>query len=400
VKCPHTAPPKSSKSRMSRLAIMSSISQKVVDTKLKARPPTKLSATPNLKAKQSSDVAKALTTPRNRKHLSNPNTFRSVRNPKAPTIAVPKNRVIAKALVFNSPKKAIKTKTLSEFNTPMRTLCSAMKKLEITGGKKHVLGRNNPLPIDASRKPLRGREVKSRVFNSLHSHNRKVQEAKSSRGLKRKNYETDTQPSHDHVPHKGDDSSDMDIDEKSRDGSFAGCSVSNTSKNSEGNGREECLKIVKSEKGENSGEVISDSSRGDIITLSSSEESASGGKNVPNSQSLSGAAEGTSQGSDYEENIKSSSGKKEINEVKESDEKENALTCDDTENDSEVIENTSQGSDYEEKIKSSSRKKEIHEVKENDDKENALTRDDTENDSEVIDNDDKENALASDANRY
>uniref|UniRef100_A0A2N9JAC4 Uncharacterized protein n=1 Tax=Fagus sylvatica TaxID=28930 RepID=A0A2N9JAC4_FAGSY len=376
VKCPHTAPPKSSKSRMSRLAIMSSISQKVVDTKLKARPPTKLSATPNVKAKQSSDVAKALTTPRNRKHLSNPNTFRSVRNPKAATIAVPKNRVIAKALVFNSPKKAIKTKTLSEFNTPMRTLCSAMKKLEIAGGKKHVLGRNNPLPIDASRKPLRGREVKSRVFNSLHSHNRKVQEAKSSRGLKRKNYETDTQPSHDCVPHKGDDSSDMDIDEKSRDGSFAGCSVSNTSKNSEGNGREECLKIVKSEK-----------------------ESASGGKNVPNSQSLSGAAEGTSQGSDYEENIKSSSGKKEINEVKESDEKENALTCDDTENDSEVIENTSQGSDYEEKIKSSSRKKEIHEVKENDDKENALTRDDTENDSEVIDNDDKENALASDANR-
>lgn len=47
------------------ISLISSISQKSVDTKLKARPPTKLSATPDLKAKQSFDVAKALTTLRN-----------------------------------------------------------------------------------------------------------------------------------------------------------------------------------------------------------------------------------------------------------------------------------------------------------------------------------------------
>ena len=354
VKCPHTAPPKSSKSRISRLALMSSISQKVVETKLKARPPTKLCATPNLKAKQSSDVAKALTTPRNRKPLSNPNTFRSVRNPKATAIAVPKNRVIAKALVFNSPKKAVKAKPFSELNTSVRTMCAAMKKLEIASGKKQVLGHNKPLPRDASRKPLRGREVKSRVFNSLHSHNHKVPEAKSSRTLKRKNDEIGTQPYHDHVPREGDDSSDMDIDEKSRGGSFEGCSASSTSNSSEENGREECLKTVKSQKGENSVDFFSDSSRGDNIALSSSEERDSVEKDVPNSQSLSGAAEGTSERSDCEEKVKSSSGKREIHEVKESDDKENAL----------------------------------------------LTCDDTENNREVIDIDDKENALASDVNRY
>ncbi|KAM3742589.1 hypothetical protein ACB098_07G079600 [Castanea mollissima] len=338
VKCPHTAPPKSSKSRLSRLALISSISQKVVDTKLKARPPTKFSATPNLKAKQSSDVAKALTTPRNRKPLSNPNTFRSVRNPKATTIAVPKNRVIAKALVFNSPKKAVKAKPFSELNTSVRTMCAAMKKLEIASGKKQVLGHNKPLPRDASRKPLRGREVKSRVFNSLHSHNRKVPEAKSSRTLKRKNDEIGTQPYHDHVPHEGDDSSDMDIDEKSRGGSFEGCSASGTSNSSEENGREECLKSVKSQKGENSVDVSSDSSRGDNIALSSSEERDSVEKDVPNSQSLSGAAEGTNERSDREKKVKSSSGKREMHEIKESEDKENALlTCDDTENDREGI---------------------------------------------------------------
>ncbi|KAK4563557.1 hypothetical protein RGQ29_005899 [Quercus rubra] len=338
VKCPHTAPPKSSKSRISRLALMSSISQKVVETKLKARPPTKLCATPNLKAKQSSDVAKALTTPRNRKPLSNPNTFRSVRNPKATAIAVPKNRVIAKALVFNSPKKAVKAKPFSELNTSVRTMCAAMKKLEIASGKKQVLGHNKPLPRDASRKPLRGREVKSRVFNSLHSHNHKVPEAKSSRTLKRKNDEIGTQPYHDHVPREGDDSSDMDIDEKSRGGSFEGCSASSTSNSSEENGREECLKTVKSQKGENSVDFFSDSSRGDNIALSSSEERDSVEKDVPNSQSLSGAAEGTSERSDCEKKVKSSSGKREIHEVKESDDKENALlTCDDTENNREVI---------------------------------------------------------------
>ena len=62
--------------RSPNISLISSISQKLVDTKLKARPPTKLSATPDLKAKQSFDVAKALMT--GIESTSNPNTFRSV----------------------------------------------------------------------------------------------------------------------------------------------------------------------------------------------------------------------------------------------------------------------------------------------------------------------------------
>ncbi|KAK9988865.1 hypothetical protein SO802_029104 [Lithocarpus litseifolius] len=96
------------------------------------------------------------------------------------------------ALVFDSPKKAVKAKISARLNVPVRAICSAMKKLAITSGKTQILGHNKPLPRDASRKPLRGQEAKSRVFISLHSHNRKVQEAKSSRILWRKKNEIDT----------------------------------------------------------------------------------------------------------------------------------------------------------------------------------------------------------------
>ncbi|KAG7977305.1 hypothetical protein I3843_05G025200 [Carya illinoinensis] len=331
VKCPLTAPPKPSKSRISRLALISSISHKLVDTKLKARPTPKLSATPVSKAKQSSDVAKARTTPRNRKRLSNPNTFRSVRNPKLTTIVVPKSRAVAKALVFNSPKKAVKTKTSLELNTPVKTLCAAMKKLEITSDKKHVLGYNKSLPIDASRKQLRGREVKSRVYESLHSHNRKVQEAKTSRCLKR-NINKDIKPRRDHKHHEGDDdSSDMDIDEKSRDGSLEGSLPGGTSQSGR-NGPEECSKTVKSQEGEYSVEP-------ELISLSSSEERDSGENDGPDSQVPSGVAEGTSEGSEQDEKILSSPERGKIPEVEESDDKENVLACDDTENDSEANDN-------------------------------------------------------------
>ena len=85
--------------------------------------------------------------------------------------------------------------------------------------------------------------------------------------------------------------------------------------------------------------VCSGSSRGDIIALSSSEERDSVEKDVPNSQSLSGAAKGTSGGSDYEEKIISSSGRREIHEVKKKNDEENAVTYDDTENNSEVLDN-------------------------------------------------------------
>ncbi|XP_012480579.1 uncharacterized protein LOC105795484 [Gossypium raimondii] len=183
--CPRTVPAKSSKSRVSRLAMISSISTKMGEAKVKVK---QSSTTPNVKkataAKQPS--TKALTTPRNKKGVSNPGTFRSVRNPKPTTVEVPKDRVVAKALVFHSPKKAVKLKKSVEWSSSLRRICSGMKKLEITdGSKKNALGCNKPLA--APRKQLRGREVKSRVYDSLHCQNQKTQEAKSINRLKKKN---------------------------------------------------------------------------------------------------------------------------------------------------------------------------------------------------------------------
>ncbi|KAF2296485.1 hypothetical protein GH714_040443 [Hevea brasiliensis] len=100
LKCPRTVPAKPSRSRVSRIALISSISKRIVDPKVKVKPLCKQSATPNAKTKQSSSIAKALTTPRTKKQLANPDAFRSVKNPKITSIAVPKNRVVAKTLIF------------------------------------------------------------------------------------------------------------------------------------------------------------------------------------------------------------------------------------------------------------------------------------------------------------
>ncbi|MBA0712179.1 hypothetical protein Golax_011296, partial [Gossypium laxum] len=189
LECPRTVPAKSSKSRVSRLAMISSISTKMGEAKVKVK---QSSTTPNVKkataAKQPS--TKALTTPRNKKGVSNPGTFRSVRNPKPTTVEVPKDRVVAKALVFHSPKKAVKLKKSVEWSSSLRRICSGMKKLEITdGSKKNALGCNKPLA--APRKQLRGREVKSRVYDSLHCQNQKTQEAKCINRLKKKKNENE-----------------------------------------------------------------------------------------------------------------------------------------------------------------------------------------------------------------
>ncbi|CBI25075.3 unnamed protein product, partial [Vitis vinifera] len=129
MKCPLSAPAKPSKSRLSRLAVISSFSQKITEAKVKG-------STPKPEVKQSSVVVKALTTPRNKKYPQNRNSFRSVRNPKATTIAVPKNRVVAKALVFHSPKKPRQKKTSLELHTPVSKICQGMKQLEITSQRK------------------------------------------------------------------------------------------------------------------------------------------------------------------------------------------------------------------------------------------------------------------------
>ncbi|XP_027162257.1 uncharacterized protein LOC113762837 isoform X1 [Coffea eugenioides] len=140
MKCPLSAPPKSSKSRMSRLAIISSMSKKIGADKEKA----KVSCTPKTKGKQV--AAKYLTTPRNKNCMQNQNAFRSVQNPKPPSVAVPKCRVVAKALIFHSPKTAISMKKSVELRTPLTKLCEGMKKLEVSSQRKPVLGCSSKQP--------------------------------------------------------------------------------------------------------------------------------------------------------------------------------------------------------------------------------------------------------------
>ncbi|KAM3377404.1 hypothetical protein P3S68_009817 [Capsicum galapagoense] len=135
IKCPLTVPAKASKSRLSKLAAVSNISRKLIEDKEKVSYPSKPTSTPKIRGKQV--ASKYLTTPRNKKCIPNPNSFRSVQNPKPAALAVPKNRTIAKALVFQSPKKAISLKKSVE--TPLTKLCQGIKKLEITDQKKRLL---------------------------------------------------------------------------------------------------------------------------------------------------------------------------------------------------------------------------------------------------------------------
>ncbi|KAH0727300.1 hypothetical protein KY284_003165 [Solanum tuberosum] len=149
LKCPLTVPAKSSKSRLSKLAAVSTISRKLIEDKEKtsshkliedkekAGHPSKSTATPKIRGRQV--AAKYLTTPRNKKYLPNPNSFHSVQNPRPAALEVPKNRIIAKALVFHSPKKAISLKKSVELRIPLTKLCQGIKKLEITDQKKCLL---------------------------------------------------------------------------------------------------------------------------------------------------------------------------------------------------------------------------------------------------------------------
>lgn len=207
------------------MALISSLSKEIVDDKARTRPPSKVNATPkSAKVKQSSATAKAFTTPRNQKKSSNLDQFRTVQS-KDLNVAVPKNRVIAKTLVFHSPKKVVKIKSSVERKkTPMKSLCSAMKKLEIDTVKK----KNE----EASRRKVKGREVKSRVFDSLYP-NRCLKEEKKLKGpcqIHEGGGDTDDNG----------DSSDMEIDEKSRDGSLERCHESSSSEEVKKKSCEEC----------------------------------------------------------------------------------------------------------------------------------------------------------------
>ncbi|KAH9655352.1 Neurofilament heavy protein [Citrus sinensis] len=403
MKCPLTVPAKTSKSR---LALVSSISQKMVDGKVKGRPLFKQCETPKKKEKQSSVLAaKALTTPHNKKRLSNLGAFRSVRNPKPPALAVPKNRRVAKALVFHSPKKTVRMNLSKSTELSVRRLCAGMKKLEIASGKKDALGSNKPVPVDSSRKRFRGREVKSRVYDSLHPKNCQVKEAKFSTHLKKKNGDKEEVQTH-CVPtpyeDSENDSSDMEIEQKSRNGSLAKCSISGTSEGENGNEHKECWGTQKTSElplGENKSEAMSDPSNGSLAkcSISGTSEGESGnehkecwgtqktselplGENKSEAMSDPSRSEGTSLENCKEKNTGNG----------------NVSLTEDQNGEGNI---TSERGDIQEQVKSSPAKGTVPSAIETDQNENASVSDDKENEGEVINNDDKENASASNDNR-
>uniref|UniRef100_A0A3N7FMU9 Uncharacterized protein n=1 Tax=Populus trichocarpa TaxID=3694 RepID=A0A3N7FMU9_POPTR len=303
IKCPRTAPAKSSKPRV---ALISSISKKMVDQKVKVKPLAKRNATPNVREKQSSVASKALTTPRNKKRLSNPDAFRSVRNPKAMDIA--NSRVVAKAL-FRSPNKSVSTKTLIELDTTVNKICAGVKKFEVTDGKKHA---NTPLPPNALRKQPRGREVKSRVYDGPLSRNCKGKNLKQYHGP---------------MPQKGagNNFSDMEIQEKSRNVSRGVCS---TAKCDEGNNPHEPSLV------ENKAEALSDANEN---TQSNYEERGSGENDVPKLLASSEEGNETSERHGEEDEMNSSLDKG-TDGIMESNDRKHILISDDKENDSEAME--------------------------------------------------------------
>ncbi|KAL2589250.1 hypothetical protein AAZV13_13G218500 [Glycine max] len=319
LKCPLTAP---AKSRVSRMDLISSLPHKMTDNNVKVKPLSMVAATPNAKVKQSPSVAKALTTPRNhQKKVSKVEQFRSVQSKKALTVGVPKSRVVAKALVFHSPKKVLKIKSSIELKTAMRTLCSAMNKLELNGVKKNGKGGSNSLAVATSKKQLRGREVKSRVFDSLYSNNRKEPETNTKTSLKEKKVKKGTQKCPVAVPHEN-DTSHMEIDEKSRCGSLEGCHESGTS----GSGGELSFgdeKSHKSTRGESSVPVLTEASRSDITSLSS----------------LNNEENKTTERSENEETKNSVSNKGKVSVAKKRKAEENSLASDDRENERQLTEN-------------------------------------------------------------
>ncbi|KAK9690553.1 hypothetical protein RND81_09G137100 [Saponaria officinalis] len=160
-KCPMSAPPKSSKSRIPRLALAASITKKLMeDGKDGTIRPAPVNPASKPKARVKHVPAKYMTSPRKKKGGSgSPKLadFRSVRNPKKTSIVMQKNKTVAKALLFSSPKKAVKAKA-SELAaaTPVTRLCEGVKKLAITSEKKGVTEKASVrklLPFDASKKP-------------------------------------------------------------------------------------------------------------------------------------------------------------------------------------------------------------------------------------------------------
>ncbi|XP_043714450.1 uncharacterized protein LOC122662800 [Telopea speciosissima] len=249
IKCPQSAPAKSSENRISRFTAITLASQKMADTTSKTHPISRLNSASNAKAKQSSVAAKAMTTPRNKKCLPGPDPLRIAQNPKT-AVSLTKNRVVSKALIFHTPKKNERVKTSLHSHNPVTELCEQVKKLEITSQQKQGRSRivssryNASNKVPTSKAHLRPRKLQSQAEVSLISQDSKDgQVAESSRCLKSKT-KANLPKCNQSLTHEGidDDSSDMEIDGKSRDGSLEVSSVSGSSGNNE---NDKALIIVK-----------------------------------------------------------------------------------------------------------------------------------------------------------
>ncbi|CAL5377573.1 unnamed protein product [Camellia sinensis] len=313
-KCPLSVPAKPSKSRISRLAVISSFSQKMVDARGKVKPLSKLSSTPNPKVKQV--AAKYLTTPRNKNCLPSPNSFRSVQNPKPTSIAEPNNRTVAKALVFQSPKKVISIKTSSELRTPLTKICEGMKRLEITSQRKRILGYSNKRKLSAYKDKSKAKEL-------FGPPNCKEKGNKSLRCIKKGNKPCNSMP----TETVENDLSGMEIDIKSRDSLVLGssritegnvCEEWLSTKKTSGNlytissTREEVvtfLEVVPLTK--NSDMVLLDASRSEMNTSSNSKEGSLEENDFLKFEENSEGGNESSEGIDKERKTKASSEKRE-----------------------------------------------------------------------------------------
>ncbi|CAA0806751.1 Unknown protein [Striga hermonthica] len=178
-KSPLSAPPKPSKPRLSRMAI----GENGRDRERTVRPVPKPVSTPVMKTKPVS--AKYLTTPRNKNCTLNQNPFRSVQNPKSTTDTdkdSKSSRVVAKALVFKSPKKTlIKVKTSVELlRTPTSKLCQGKNKLHISNKSSKSLNRS------CSSRQLSGRKVQRKPEEPLCIKSCASQESESGKSIKNK----------------------------------------------------------------------------------------------------------------------------------------------------------------------------------------------------------------------
>ncbi|XXG64739.1 hypothetical protein AAC387_Pa05g2609 [Persea americana] len=221
-KCPRSAPAKSAKSRIPRLSVLASIPQKIGENKLKVSLFSKFKSIPcEGKVVQSSVTAKALTTPRKKKCPPH----EEVQNLKVKT-ATPKNRLVAQALAIQTPKKSEKT-SFNCHKSPTLGNCSEMKKLEVSGHTKKApryCKSSGCAACESKRKPSTSSGPGKPKLRTCKLHKNRIEVP--SKYLK-KISKPSVQICHNPVPQEDDDSSDMEIDGKSRNDSLEACPTSN-----------------------------------------------------------------------------------------------------------------------------------------------------------------------------